>query len=331
MKEKEQKIVIRWSIRKTLTAICGVFFIPALVIFFVSLILQQTIINPAYYKSNFKKIDAYERMINQGIPSLILKTHISDNPLTDTVAKDITTLLLQKFVDPMWLEAATEKFIDATIDYLTNKSTKIELNLTDAREYLNRASSGLLVVREFIPTCTELKDDKELSIFCSDKTMNPDEVIKDIDAIRKEIDAVNLEAVKIDDVVNLINADMGAVRMLARDIKIYLTVSLIILILSVMGVVILQSQRFLITVRSLAFFTGVGSFLTLLLGLIAHQFVPNTINLGKTIILSPSIRAIIEDFLDVSISGVMDRLELVTFITLAASFLLFAFTYFKRK
>jgi len=329
--KKDGEIIIHWSLRKTLTAVCGLFFIPALVLFLVSLTFRQTVINPAYYKTNFRNIDAYNRMINQGIPSLILKTHISNNPLTDTVAKDVATLLFQKFVDPSWLEEATNRFIDATINYLTDKTTEIELNLSDAREYLNRASSGLFVVREFIPTCEKIKDDKQLSVLCTDKMINPDEVIQDIDGIRREIEAINLKTIQFDEVVSLINADVNAIRTFAKNVHIYLAVSLIVIILSVVGVIALQWRNLMITIRSLTFFTGAGSLLTFLLGLVTHQFVPKTIGQAKEIILSPSIRAIIQDFIHVSISGVFERLELYACVVMILSFLIFGLTYMKRR
>jgi len=339
-KDQEEKIVIHWSLRKTLTLLVGIFFIPVFVVFLVSLTLQQTVVNPTYYKDSFKHIDAYNRMVNQGIPSLILKTRLSDDAITDTVAKDISTLVLQKVIDPSWIEGATDTLIDSTIDFLTKKNQDITLNLSDARGYLTSASNSLLIITGLIPTCdptpTKATVSKtsvpvDLSFLCTNKEINFDEIKKNLESIRQEINTVNLEAVKFDEIVSLINTDLMAVRTFAKDIRIYLVISITMLAILIVVIVFLYRERINSIIFSLSLFTGIGSGLALLIGVLGNQVVPKTISQSREIILSPSIRAIINDFLDASISGVFSRLELYAGVTLVVSALLFILAYIRRK
>lgn len=339
-KDQEEKIVIRWSLEKTLTLIAGIFFIPTLIVFLVSLTLQQTVINPTYYKENFKHIDAYKRMVNQGIPSLILKTRLSDDVVTDTIAKDISTFVLQKVIDPSWIEGATDVFIDSTIDFLTKKDQEITLNLSEARRYLTSASNSLLIITELIPTCdqtstkvtlSQISTPLDLSFLCANKEINLLEIKKNLETVRQDLNTVNLEAVKFDEVVSLINTDLKAVRTFAKDIRVYLIGSAIFLAILVLAIVFLNRKRLNTIVFSLSLFTGIGSFATLFIGFLGNQLAPKTISQSREIILSSSIRAIINDFLHASISGIFSRLEFYAGITLVASALLFILAYIRRK
>jgi len=339
-KDQEEKIVIRWSLNKTLTLIIGIFFIPTLVIFLVSLTLQQTVINPAYYKNSFKRIDAYNRMVNQGIPSLILKTRLSDDAITDTVAKDISTLVLQKVIDPTWIEGATDTFIDSTIGFLTKKNKEITLNLSDARGYLTSASNSLLVITGLIPTCDQTPTKVttirtpaplDLSFLCGNKEINLDEVRKNLETIRQDLNTVNLEAVQFDEVVSLINTDLTAVSTFAKDIRVYLVGSIIVLAILILAIVFLHRKRLNTIVFSLSLFSGIGSGIALFIGFLGNQITPKTVSQSREIILSPSIRAIINDFLDASISGIFTRLELYGGVILIVSALLFILAYIRRK
>jgi len=327
-------------LKKTLTLIAGIFFIPALVVFLVSLTLQQTVINPEYYKDNFKHIDAYNRMVNQGIPSLILKTRLSDDVATDTITKDISTLILQKVIDPSWIEGATDTFIDSTIGFLTKKNQEITLNLSEARRYLTSASNSLLVIIGLIPTCDQtpinvtqprISSPVDLSFLCANKEINLLEIKKNLETVRQDLNMLNLEAVKLDEVVSLINTDLKVVRTFAKDIRVYLASSAIVLAILVLAIMFLNRKRLNTIVFSLSLFTGIGSGVTLFIGFLGNQLVPKSISQSREIILSPSVRAIINDFLNASISGVFSRLELYAGVTIIASALLFILAYIRRK
>jgi len=339
-KDQEENIVIRWSLKKTITLIAGIFFIPTLVVFFVSLTLHQTVLSPSYYKDSFKRIDAYNRMVNQGIPSLILKTKLSDDAITDTVAKDISTLVLQKVIDPSWVEGATDTFIDSTIGFLTKKNQEITVNFSEARGYLTSASNSLLVITGLIPTCDQIPAKVnigrtaapvDLSFLCANKEINLDRIKKNLETIRRDLNAVNLEAVQFDEVVSLINTDLMAVRTFAKDIRVYLVDSIIVLAILVLAIVFLHRRRINTIIFSLSLFTGIGSGIALFLGFLGNQITPKTMSQSREIILSPSIRTIINDFLNVSISGIFSRLELYAGVALVSSALLFILAYIRRK
>jgi len=84
-------------------------------------------------------------------------------------------------------------------------------------------------------------------------------------------------------------------------------------------------------VRTLSCFTGIGSFLTLIGGLLVSQFVPRTIGQNGDIALPPSIQSIIQDFFEVSVSGVFTQLEIASAIVMVISGIFFTLTYLRRK
>lgn len=339
-KIKEEKIVIRYSRREILAIVLGILFIPSLVIFLVSLTLQQTVINPKYYKDNLKSVDAYGRMINQGIPSLILETRISENTLADTLAKEISVFLIQKFVDPQWLEDVTNKAIDGTVNFIAQKDQNVSLNLTGAKMFLNNVSSGLFLANEFIPPCGSASDKKpdtetlsllNPSYICHEKGINLDEIKTELSVIQQKIQAINTGVVKLDGFIGEINADVDAVRTFVKDLYFYLITSLVLMLIIAGVVVGLYWRNKILILRALSIFIAIGSFIALALGFFSSLLVPKGISGSLATALPSSIKAILNDFLNVSISGVFHRLELYAGIILAVFVAVYIFTFLKKK
>lgn len=336
MDKEDKKIVIYWNFKKTLTLICGIIFIPLLSVFLFSLTLKNTLLSPQYYKNNLKKIDAYNRIVNQGIPSLILEMHISDNGLTDTLAKEISVLLIQKLVDPGWLEQLTTDFIDKTVVFLQDPNKEITLNLGNANKYLTKFSAALQIAEEIIPACDQVSNEKLLSSVlpgfspdCSQMSTNLDEIKKDLGQIRQEVDKINLGIVKADQMIVKTNSFINNLRQFINYLNIYFWISLIGMIILISVIVTLEWKNPAFILEAVSLFTAIGSFLTLILSLLADKIVPKTLG-NQEILLSTAIRSIIDDFLQITISGVFQLLQTYTSSLLIISLAVYCLTLFLK-
>lgn len=314
MGSMEKKIVIYWSLKKTATLICGIVFIPVFLVFLFSLTLKNTIVNPQYYKDNLKKIDAYNRIVNQGIPSLILEMHISDNKLTDSLAKELTVFLIQKFVDPVLIEEISETFVDKTIAFFQKPNQEINLDLNKYEGKLNKLSNGLMVLEEIIP---------ESTASASKMATNLGEVKKDLGGIRLAIDKIDLGMVRADQTVKNINSFTQIIHKFMIYINVWLWVSLAAMIILIGVVAFLQWKNLALIIKLISCFAGVGAFLSLVIAFITDKFVPKSLG-NLDIILSTSIRDIINDFLKITISGIFQRMETYAAVILLISVVVFA-------
>ena len=309
----DKKIVIYWNAKKTISLICGIFFVPLLFVFIFSLTLKNTIANPQYYKDNLKEINAYNRIVNQGIPSLILEMHISDNKLTDSLAKELTVFLIQKFVDPDWIQETTEVFIDKTIAFFQKPDQQIKLDLSNYQKKLDKLSSGLLVLEGIIP---------ESTASASKMAANLGEIKKDLQGIRLAIDKIDLGVVRADQTVQKINSSIQLIHKFMVYINVWLWACLAAMIILIGVVAFLQWKNYALVIKLISCFAGVGAFLSLIVAFIANIFVPK--GLGNfDIVLSSSIRDIINDFLKITISGIFQRMETYAAVILVISVAVF--------
>ncbi|MFA6447432.1 MAG: hypothetical protein WCW31_04240 [Patescibacteria group bacterium] len=338
-KVKEKEIVIHYSWKKILTIILGALFAVSLVVFLVSLTLQQTVINPQYYKDNLKAVNAYNRILSQGIPSLILETHISDNTLTDSLAKEISILLIQRFVDPIWLEDLTNGFIDNTVSFLSQKDKNIELDLTSAKSVLNTVSQGLIIANEFIPPCDKLAGKKvdtaimaliDTEHLCKEKGINLDEIKKDLQGIQGRIATINTGVVELDSFVNELNTGIAQVRAFVDNLYIYLFSSVLALLILAGFLVGLYWGDKIMIMRTLSISGGIGSITTLVLAFCLSLTTSKEIN-NSRLALSASMKNIINDFMNAMTSGIFNRLEIYAGILLVVSVGVYILSHLKHK
>ncbi len=156
-----------------------------LLILLFSLTLKITVANSEFYKSNLKKNNTYQRLIQDGIPSLITESIISDNAITDTISKDLIIYIVQKSIDPVWLEAVTGKLIDQIALYFSNPDNlghKVELDLQGSRGFLSQVSGGLTVLEQFVP----------------EQNTNLTQLKKEIEKTRTKINQANLGIINIE-------------------------------------------------------------------------------------------------------------------------------------
>jgi len=327
MKEKStnkdnKKIVIYWNVRKTIALICGLLFVPVFIVFIFSLTLKTTIANPQYYKDNLKSIDAYNRIVNKGIPSLILEMHVSDNKLTDSLAKELTVFLIQKFVDPVFIEDISETFIDKTIAFFQKSDQEINLDLSNYQKHLEKLSNGLLVLEEIIPDSTMTTETSDSTASASKIVTNLGEVKKDLGGIRLAIDKIDLGMVRADQTVKKINGFIQIIHKFMVYINVWLWACLAAMIILIGAIAFLQWKNLALIIKLVSFFTGIAAFLSLVIAFITDKLVPKSLG-NQNILLSASIRGIIDDFLKITISGIFERLETYSAVILVISVAVF--------
>lgn len=321
----EKKIVFYWNTKKLIVFICGFLLLPTFLIFALSLTLRATLANPQYYKNNLKKVDAYNRIINEGIPSLILEVQISDNQLTDSLAKEISTFLIQKLVDPVWLEGTANKFIDETISYFENPKHGIVLNLTEEEKYIKKLSNGLLVLEEIIPNCDQKEEPPvakatllNFSLDCGESAQSLKEIKQDLKGIRQGVDKINLGVVELDQTVQKANSFIQNISKFLRYTKIYFKISLAVILILIVTIIALEWKNPAFALKLIASFTGIASLVNLSLSFVCGEIVPKSLG-NQEIILSSAMRSITDDFLGVTISGIFQYWMVVSFIVLVIS------------
>jgi len=204
MVSHDKKIIIYWSWQKTVSIICACLIVPLLLVFLFSLTLKTTIINPEFYKKNLEKNNTYDRLIHDGIPSLVLESNISDNQFSDILSKDIIIYVVQKSIDPLWIQNLTNSLIDQIATYFAathDSGKKIELDLSQSSDFLYKVSNGLTLVSQLVPNCTN-----STVALGSCKNVNTDEIKNDILKIQTKIDQANLGVIDIQNYVTNANS-----------------------------------------------------------------------------------------------------------------------------
>lgn len=321
---------------KVLFYLWGILFAVAFFVFVLSLSIKATFLNPQYYKDNLKKVDAYTRIINDGIPSLLLTVQISDDQLTDSLAKEVATILIQKAIDPAWLESMTDTFINKTVEFLRNPNESVSLNLTDFNTTLEKVSKSLLVLEELIPGCKDVTAAKASSnktvakaaslipatLDCTDSSESLDEIKKDIGGIREKIDLVNLNAIQVGQIVSDANTFLQKIRSFIKEVNVYFWASLVSLMVLILGYFIVKRDDILGALQRASFVGAISAFLTLVIGFIAGQVTPQTLG-NEQVAFSPAMKMIANDVVKSLVSGFFQYFEVCALVVLVASIILY--------
>ncbi len=311
--EGDKKIVFYWNAKKTWTIVCCALLVPVFLVFLISLTFKQTLLNPQYYKDNFVKADTYNRLIQEGIPSVIMQTKISDNAVADAFAKEIGVFIIQKSIDPVWLQNMTNDLVDQIVKFLGDPNKKINLDLSKAQTVLDKTSNGLAIVTQIIPSCSEAQNNALLnqiagnSLNCDNMSTNLDQIKQYLVNAQKEISAINLGVVEIDKNVQNANSFISNIRQIIDNVNTYYMVSLILMILLILAIILLELRNIPFMIKSISISINIGSLATLLLGLIGKAVVPTSFINNSN--LTQTMQDIISSFLRQDIIGVFQKLN----------------------
>lgn len=325
--DSEKKLVIYWDIKRILSIICALLIIPTLIVFLFSFTLKRTVINPNFYKATLKKADVYNRLIQDGIPALVLELNTDNDAINNSIAKDLIVYVLQKSIDPAWVESLVNKTIDQTVVFYSSFSRgekEINLDLKKTNLFLNKVSDNLVLLEKFIPTCSELQsgEGSSFAIDCQKMDVNPDEVKTEVNKIRAKISEVNLGVVNIEKNLSQVNASFALIEKVIYKVNTYLYVSLVLLFLLIVAIVILEFRNLSAMLKLIFMPLIIGS----LLGLFIFWLLKIS-TIGNFDLLSFDLPAVMEeivsDFLKASIAGIFHYFEIITGIILGISLVVY--------
>lgn len=123
--------------------------------------LSTTAFSDNFYKKSFSQADFYNRMVQDGVPSIILETDTENDNLMDTLMRQGIVFIFQKLVTPDWLQQETEGVIDKTFSYLKSKDTTQESQIKDFlgqfnQETVSDIDNQVTVILNSIPTCEQV-------------------------------------------------------------------------------------------------------------------------------------------------------------------------------
>lgn len=313
MEEKEQKVVIYWSTKKTISLICAILLIPVFAVFLFSFVLKTTVISPHFYKTNLKKIDAHSRLIQEGIPSLILQNSNQSNVFSN----DLIIFVIQKAVNPAWVESLTNVIIDKTVALLSSRhqtAENIDINIQDANSFLTQVNNGLLVLDQLVPSCSQAQGN-EASIICKNADTNLDTIKTNIDSTREKINEVNLKTINIESEISQANAFLGVIHTLIANINLYFWTSLILLLALIATIIILQVNNLPMMAKFISLPIIISSAFGLIVAFITQSFTPSNFDLVN-LNLPTEMESIITDFIKTNTFGVFHWLEICSVIAL---------------
>ena len=313
MEEGEKKIVIYWGIKKTISLICAVLIIPVFIVFLFSLTLKTTVINPDFYKANLKKTDTYNRLIQDGIPSLILK----DSDQSNEFSKELIVFIIRKAINPLWVENLSGVIIDKTINFLSSEHetlNKVDINLSEVKKFQTKVSDGLIILSQLVPSCSQAQEGATSSI-CKTSGTNLNLVKKDIDNTRETVNKINLTTINIESGVSQANSYLGIIHKLISNINAYFWASLIVLFALFATIIVLQINNIPMMAKFISWPLIAGSLFGLLVALVTQSFSPKDFDLVN-LNLTTEMLSIIADFIKTNTFGVLHRMEIVSAVVL---------------
>lgn len=297
MNDQNQKIVIYWNLKKTLSLICALLLVPAALFFIFTFVFKTTIISPKFYKDNLQKADVYNQLIQDGVPSLILESKISEDNFIDTFSKEMMIFVVRRAIDPAWIKTISEGVIDKIANYFAaprGTMDKIDIDLKTANQFLVKASAGLTVLDQVLPACE-----------------NCAEIRKNIEATQEKINNINLGVVNIEKEVAESNTIINFIRKFARNIKVDFWVSLAALLILILLIVLLELKNLPTMLKFISWPLIFTSFFSLL-GV--WLMTPLSVN-GLSLLhfdLPAEMETIIIDFIRVNVLGIIHRAEIIS-------------------
>ncbi len=317
MEKGDQKIVIYWSWKKTLMIIAAVLLVPTLFIWIFSFTLKTTVISPNFYKGVLKKADTYNRLVNEGIPSLVLSSTVSKDATTDVVAKELIVFVVQKTIDPLWVQAATNKLIDEIVVFLRvgNKAgNKVEVDLASADQFLNKTNAWLGLASQMIPSCTG-GETKTAATICKNADINPDQIRQSIATVQNDIGNLKLGTINIENDVTKVNSVVSFIQKFVRNINLYFWFSLVIGLLLIAAIVLLSFEDLRFMSGLIAIPMAIAAIFSLVVVLLLNPL--SNVGTNLSLDLPTEMKSIIADALHYNTLGILHRLEIISVIVLA--------------
>ncbi len=328
------------DLKKTLSWIFAILMIPAFLIFLSSYFIESTLINSEFYKTNLKKADTYNRLVDKGIPSLILDSSDSDDEQSlNYLASQGVKFIIKKSISPAWLEKQTEGIIDETIEFIAKpqKDLNAKVELDESQKILHQVSDSLAILYQIIPSCAETQVDTEItqlinvSINCETMHVNLDEIKKDIKETKKAVDTMAVNEINISEELEQTLKPAIRIKKFIEKIPIYMWTSLAVLLALAVLIIIIQFKNIKAMFKYLSLPILVASGLILIFALISHNLILRDIMQSSNFGLPADMNSIISDLIKVTVNQFFHHIESVAGVFFVISGIVFVVVKLQEK
>lgn len=311
----DKKIVIYWNWRTIVNWILLIILVPIFAIFLASLTMKNTIANPNFYKNNLNEANAYNRLINDGIPSLIMDATITDNETSNFLAKQGIIFVIQKAVSPDWVREKVDMILDKTAEFFAKpeKEPSITVKLDDFDANLATINDGLVVLNQFIPTCEEAKNNTDaklinIPIDCDSMNVSLDQIKTDITNIQSKISNISTKNIELTHEIEKVFDSINLIRNYIVGLSIALWSSLVLSIIIIIALIVINMKALTHIVRSITLSLGIGGFSILIFSIIKKSLIDPNIANNIDLKISYTVRLIITDIVKTNIDNFFNYL-----------------------
>ncbi|MBU0731994.1 hypothetical protein KKC88_03890 [Patescibacteria group bacterium] len=238
---------------KNLKKVLSIIFVILLVPSFIALVdlstLKATIFNADFHKQNLVEANAYERIIDDGVPSIILTVKSEDDNIYSYLVRQGVILAWKKFVTPEWLQQQTELGIDRGMAYLYTPGDPDEiLNYiqTFRSQILPNASRSLNLIETSIPTCEDPNNILKAiwpNLDCVSMNTTLDTVRTEIANISDQVDQVEVQVNDLSIQVEQYIKIFFALRGFLANLVTYIWIASLLCGLFIAAIVLLQYRN----------------------------------------------------------------------------------------
>ena len=309
----DEKIVLYGQYKKILSVVLVVVAGLALIAFLLSGSIRTTIVNPQYYKDIFKKANTYNDLLEKGIPSVIMESSISDNIVTNVLAKQGMIYVIKNTIPSSWVEKKMETLIDDISLYIANSKSnpKIAVQLNDADEYLIQIVDGLDILEQIIPSCSQAQVTDQglvsllnVNVDCSKMSVSLDDIKSEIAKGKTAIQKLEAAEVNLTNEVQKGANFFTGVDQFANRVGGIYWASLAVLILSILIIIWLQFKNIYKILMYVSVPIAGASAIVLLAALISKPSILNALEEKFSLETTPEMQNVIINFL---YTAIIDR------------------------
>lgn len=324
----DEKIVLYGHYRTIFSVIFAIIAGVSLVAFLFLYTMKTTVANPEFYKSTLKKADVYNRLINEGIPSVIANTTISQDVLTNLVAQKTIIYIVKQAVPADWVEQQVDTIIDKISEVFSNPHSTPDtvIKLESMSTYLSQISDGVLLLEQVIPSCAQSQNMNAqtnqllgVSIDCKSMNVNLDQIKESLKTASAKINQLKTVSVDIGQEIQNGVEGINAIQQRIQNLKNYIWITFIIFLLAVLFLAWMQFKKPLSLAKYLAWIIFSTSILALITAFIQETSILNNINGNLSFNLPAEMSSIITDFAKTAVIAFFYQIKLVSAILFGVS------------
>lgn len=327
-KKKKKSAKTKEEMNKGLVKAVSVVLVVVLVPAFIALAclstFRATVFNPEFHKQNLLEVNAYQRLVDDGIPSVILDFKSEHDNIYSYLVRQGLAFAVKQFLPPEWLQTQAEMGIDRGMAYLYAPGDPDEiLNYIQAfrSQVLPNAGRVFSLLETGIPRCEE-----EGNII---KTLWPEadcaRVNKTLDQVRDEVSAISAQVDEVEARADDLAARaetyvryLYALRSFVSSLVTYIWIASLLCGLLMLGLLLLHLKRPASMLKWLATPFAVASVLILIPAYgVGAAF--RTVIQSLVLNITPAMDSIIRAFLQTTAENAFAFLKLFGWITLGAS------------